>query len=263
MKKRIWIKRTVLAGAAVLVAAPTAWAISGGAFFSGGYIGPLPTSWFENEPCNTEPITFVQDDFSDEWQVDVSGVANDGDPNTYARCILKANNQTNVCIVGLADGTVIGCRDDSGPHLLPREGDTLYLDFIRNDIDFCNVSIGTQDAFGVADPKCREPQTGSGGGSSGGLGCNAMNSTPVVKASGTQFTEGECYSYNKTNGTLKAGTWSGVAFSIEIEDSAMNSVSATVGNGGYTDIGGVANGTIYFVVDVPTASSVNAQLDNW
>lgn len=263
MKNRIWTKRTILAGAAVLIAAPTAWAISGGAFVNGGYIGPLPASWFADEPCNTEPITFVQDDFIDEWQVDVSAVANDGDPNTYARCILKANNQVNVCIVGLADGTVIGCRDDSGPHLLPREGDMLHLDFLRDDIDFCNVSIGTHYQFGVADPKCREPEMGTGGGTSTGLGCNATNSTPVVKASGTLFTEGQCYSYNKTNGTLKAGTWSGVAFNIEIEDSAMNSVSAAIGSGGYTDIGGVANGTIYFVVDVPTSYSVNAQLDNW
>lgn len=263
IKKRTGTISAILAGAAALIVTPAAFAISGGAQFNGGYIGPLPTSWFDDEPCNTEPITFVSDEFIYEWQIDVSAVADDGDPNTYARCLLKANTQTNLCIVGLPDGSVIGCRDNIGPHLLPQPGDTLYMDFVQGDTSICNVSIGTHDTFGEADPKCREPVMGTGGNTSTGLGCNAANSTPVVKASGTLFQEGECYSYNKTNGTLKAGTWSGVAFNIEIEDSAMNSVSASVGNGGYTDIGGVANGTIYFMVDVPTSSSVNAQIDNW
>ncbi len=263
MKKRIWTKRTILAGAVALIAAPTALAFSGGALFDGGYIGPLPNSWFENEPCRNQPITFVEDTLIDEWQVDVSAVANDGDPNTYARCILKANNQTNVCIVGLSDGTVIGCEDDSGPHLLPRDGDMLYIAFDSLDSELCNVYIGTHDKFGEADPKCRDTGSSTGGTTSSGLGCNASNSTAVVKATGTSLTEGQCYSYNKTNGTLKVGNWSGGSFSIDIEDSSMNAVSASIPNGGYSDVGGVANGTIYFKVDVPGASSVTAQIDNW
>lgn len=266
MKTRILTKRTIIAGTVALLAAPTALAITGGAFVNGGYIGPLPSTWFAGEPCLTQPITFVQESVGQisEWQVDVSAVANDGNPNTYARCILRANNQTNTCIVGLADGTVIGCRDESGPHLLPREGDILYMNFDTQDLDFCNVFIGTDDQFGEADPKCRSIETGgSGGGGSTSLGCTAANSTPVVKAAGRQFVEEQCYSYNKTGGTLQVGTWSGVAFSVDIEDSAMNSVNASITNGGYTSVGGVANGTIYFKVNVPSGNSATGQVDNW
>src|SRR5690606_15520312 len=106
-----------------------------------------------------------------------------------------------------------------------REGDILYVNFNAFDLDHCNVYIGTHDQFGEADPKCRDTGagSGSGGGGSTSLGCNAGNSTPVVKAAGRQFVEGQCYSYNKTNGTLQVGTWSGVPFSAAIEDSAMNS----------------------------------------
>jgi hypothetical protein len=84
-----------------------------------------------------------------------------------------------------------------------------------------------------------------------------------VKAAGTNFVEGQCYSYNKTSGTLKVGNWSGGAFNIFVEDSAMNSVSSSIANGGFRDVGGVANGTIYFEVDVPSGNSVTAQVDNW
>jgi hypothetical protein len=267
MKTQIFTKRTILAATLALVAAPAALAVTGGAQVEGGYIGPLPASWFDGEPCITQPITYVEDDIGgvNEWQVDVSAVANDGNPNTYARCIMSANDQTNTCIVGLADGTVIGCEDESGPHLLPREGDILYMSFNPYELSLCSVFIGTHDQFGEADPKCRETGEGggSGGGSSNSLGCTAANSTPVVKAASRQFVEGQCYSYNKTSGTLQMGTWSGVPFSASIEDSAMNSVNASVSNGGYTAVGGVANGTIYFKVNVPSGNSVTAQVDNW
>src|SRR5690606_21542905 len=204
-KKKLTMK-TVLAGAVVLLAAPAAVALTGGATFFGGsfrgYIGPMPAGLFANEPCNTEPITFVEGLLTDEWQVDVSAVANDGDPNTFARCTLLANNQTNTCVVGLPDGTIIACRDESGPHVLPSEGDMLYMNFLKSDVFTCNVVVGTADRFGVADPKCRESSGTGGSGSSSSLGCSSSNSTPVVKAALTQFNEDACYSFNKTSGTL-------------------------------------------------------------
>lgn len=267
IKQKLSMK-TVLAGAVVLLAAPTAVAITGGTnFFTGlnrGYIGPMPAALFANEPCNTEPITFFDGLLTNEWQVDVSAVANDGDPNTFARCTLLANNQTNTCIVGLSDGTIIACRDESGPHALPTDGDILYLNFLKSDVTTCNVVVGTHDRFGEADPKCRESNNGTGGSGSGsGLGCDSGNSTPVVKAAVTALQEGVCYSFNKTSGTLKVGNWSGTTFDVDVEDSAANLVSASIGSGNWFNVGGVADGTIYFKVDVNGGSSVNAQVDSW
>jgi hypothetical protein len=273
-RRTSWARRarspkTLLAGATLLVGVP-AVAFTGGALsLSAGYVGPLPSTWFDpvTDPCNVEPITRVTSTFSDEFQIDVSAVANDGDPNTFARCTLKANLQTNTCLAGLSDGTVVGCRDTSGPHTLPSPGDILYLDVDPVDPAFCNVSIGTGDRFGVADPKCRASGGGGSGGSTGGggtLGCTAANSTAVVASAGTNFQENTCYSFHKVSGTLRYGNWSGNTFTVNIQDSASNSYASLINSGNWFNVVGVANGTIYFKVDVTgSATNVTAQVDGW
>lgn len=263
--------------AAMLLTIPALAATGGGMVSQGGYIGPLPDAWFDGEPCKDEPITHFVGEYVQEYQVDVSAVKNDGDPNTYARCYVIANLQQVVCNVGLgADENgvpqVAGCVDGYGPHALPRDGDILYMNFIKGADDECNIFIGTGNAFGVADPKCRDT-SGSGGTSGGtggsngtggtggtsGLGCDAGNATTVVTNQVTSFTANACYSYNKVQNTLKFGNWSGVTFGLELEDSANNAVSATIGTGGWFDVVGVANGTVYFKVD----QNVEAQVDSW
>jgi hypothetical protein len=263
--------RTILAGAIVLLAAPVAIAFQGGTAVpygpnntNFGFHGPMPADWFEHETCDPAPIEFYSDDFDSEWRVDVSGVTNDGDPNTFLRCmILTPPPHTHRCILGLPDGNVVACNDTQGPQVLPDFGDKVYISFEATTTS-CSITVSTNDRFGIADPKCRESNNGTGGSGSGsGFGCNSGNSTPVVKAALTQFNEGACYSFNKTSGTLKFGNWSGATFIVDAEDSTANVVSASIGTGNWFSVGGVADGTVYFKVDVNGGTSVSAQVDSW
>jgi len=260
--------KALLAGATLLIGVP-AIGFGGGAPTLIGHIGELPADWFADEVCRTEPITIIDDPsiFAVEYQFDVEGVANDGDPNTYIRCILKANDDETTCLAGLPDGTVVGCSDQTGPETLPRAGDIVYMQFDSEIHSICNVFIGTHDQWGEADPKCRTSGgDGDGGDGDGGdgdsgsvLGCNPANSTAVVGNSTTALTADACYSFHKETGTQRFGNWESGTFNIEIEDSAMNLISASIGEGGWSEVNGVANGTIFFKVD----SNVTIQAGAW
>src|SRR5690606_11837134 len=177
--------------------------------------------------------------------------------------ILTPPPTTHRCILGLPDGNVVACNDTQGPQVLPNFGDKVYISF-EGGSTACSVTVSTNDRFGIADPKCREESNGTGGsGSSSALGCDSSNSTPVVKAAVTALQEGACYSFNKTSGTLRFGNWSGTTFDVDVEDSSANLVSAGINSGNWFSVGGVADGTIYFKVDVNGGTTVNAQVDSW
>lgn len=172
-----------LLGAGLLVSIPVlAVGGGGGGLSTGAYIGELPEAWFQDEPCHNGVITIYEDTFLLEYQIDVSGVASDGDPNTYLKCTAQANLQTLTCNAGLSDGTVIGCRDIAGPHLLPAPGNVVYMQYDPVSTAPCNILIGTGNEFGTADPKCRTGGDGDGDGSGGSTGspCNASTAAATL-----------------------------------------------------------------------------------
>lgn len=150
------------------------------------YIGPVPNSWFQGQPCPEGPIHFSQDPNLPEihrWEIDPVGVEEDGDPNTYLRCRLLRPVESILCQVGLADGSVVSCNANEGPYQLPQDGEVVlmsidtYLGAGR-----CEVHVSTGYKYGIADPKCRAQ--GGGGGSGGSSGssstCNAANAAAVL-----------------------------------------------------------------------------------
>lgn len=175
--------RTKIIAASFLVVVPALAAGGGGLVFSGGYIGELPDSWFDGEPCHNGTITIYENFLVKEYQIDVTGMAADNDPNTYIKCTAQANLQTMTCNVGLPDGTVLGCRDNEGPHALPRDGNVVYMQFDPGQTSLCNILIGTGDHFGIANPACREGG-GTGGtistGGSTSSGCDATTAQAVL-----------------------------------------------------------------------------------
>ena len=238
--------KTVLASL-LLLSIPVLAESGGGELFGTAVIGPLPASWFPDisggvgEPdyeCTPETYRILKG-FTTQYQINVSGVANDGDPDTYLRCTDFANLQSLSCIAGLGrtindEPRVVGCRDLQGPHVLPRPGDVAYLRLVVEYPDeinnpdgtvvpetSCEIFIGTGDAYGEANPNCRGADTGTGGtagtgGSSGtggaaatggttgaGFACDASNSTPWVNAADSygnaDASVGQCYSIDRAN----------------------------------------------------------------
>lgn len=162
-------------------------------------------------------------------------------------------------MVGLEDGNFAICKDTEAPATLPVAGDMLYLRLVPDDPSVCDITIGTGHSFGEADPKSRSVDgdvggdvggdtsgggdtDGGGGDSEVGLGCEPANALTVGKAVPTQFVPGQCYSFNKSTGSLRFGNWSGSSFSVDIDDSAANTYSASVASGAWAEVGGVATG---------------------
>lgn len=144
------------------------------------YIGNVPNGFYDDEPCFTETIDIFFDPIvgMQEVRVNPTGVANDGDPDTFLSCH-DQGQQTIGCIAGFPDGTVATCFDGFGPHVLPEDGDEVFLLIDPNDDSFCDVVV--QRKFGQDNPNCRE-SAGTGGTSSGGGSstCNASTASAVL-----------------------------------------------------------------------------------
>lgn len=175
--------RTPLLGAGLLVTIPVlAVGGGGGGLSTGAYIGPLPSEWFQDEPCHDEAVVVYEDQFILEYQVDVARMRDDGDPNTWVKCTTQSNGQALTCNVGLADGSVLGCRDSFATQALPRDGHVVYMQFDPIDTVPCNIQVGTGNSFGVADPKCRSGGDGDGDGDGDGAPgvCDASTAAAVL-----------------------------------------------------------------------------------
>ena len=259
--------------ALALSAAGSAVAFSGGGFITGGYIGPVQTSWYEEEACATGPISFAEDPVFriQEWRVDVAGVRDDGDPNTYARCQAygSATFHELLCSVGLPDGTAIVCNDVRSSQSIPEAGDDLYMAFAvdsQGEIEECEVVVSR--SFGEADPKCRVGGDGDGDGDGDGtidFPCDAGNSTPFPKETITSATVDTCYSIDKASGTLRMATWQGQNFIVHAEDSeGTQFMSNSIASGAWSEIVGVADGQVYFYVSsTSSGSGLPLQVSYW
>lgn len=205
---RKWLIRLGVAGSVMFLGVP-AIAFFGGGFIHGGYLGELPASWFEEEVCTTEGITLTTQSIFHirQWEIKPSILRDDGDPNTYVKCSITASLDEMVCNVGFPDGTVLGCGDDGGPHQLPREGDTIYITMDEAPSTHCEIIVGTGDSFGIADPKCRQPE-GTGGGGSVST-CSAATAAAVLNTGqSTTIASNSCIQL------VNQPTWSSVNPSI-------------------------------------------------
>ena len=130
--------------------------------FDGPYLGVLPDEWFEGEPCGNEAVSFVEDEFAREWQVNGQAARTDGDPDTFLRCVAFGNSQDLRCVAGIGDGQIVACVDRDAPNVLPSDGDIVYFNMLKDDPSVCEIRIGSHARFGIADPKCRPAAPGDG-----------------------------------------------------------------------------------------------------
>jgi hypothetical protein len=186
---RVHNKLLILGG--TLLAAGSAMGFYGGGIeyhsTNDGYLGNTSVlgPWFEDEPCFTvKPIQrndYPEIDAS-EFVIDVTGVEEDNNPATFARC-RQITREQMTCEVGTATGTVAACVDSSAPSELPQPGDVLRLVFDLVDPGYCDVVI--ERSYDIIDPKCRA--SGSGGAGSGGSG-GSGGGTSTCNASTAQAT---------------------------------------------------------------------------
>lgn len=181
-------------GAVFLFGVPSL-AFFGGGMRTDGYIGPLPSSYYDGEPCFTDSVHSYTEFGLVEVQVNPRAVLEDGDPNTYLRCSDFANLNRVICHVGFPNGTVASCSDTAGPRNLPDLDDRVYIVIDPGSPGSDNCDIVIEKTYGEANPACRPASTGgasgTGGGSStggfsssgGGTGtgsCNASNAAAVL-----------------------------------------------------------------------------------
>lgn len=189
-RRRSHIKILTIGG--VLLGAGSSLAFYGGGIVyqgaNDGYLGndDVLDTWFDDEPCFTnKPIQ--KNDYPEidatEFVVDVAGVEDDNDPETFVRCRQLTREQMT-CELGTTNGVVASCVDSTAPTDLPQPGDVLRLVFDVISPDFCDVVI--ERNYDVIDPKCRAP--GSGGAGSGGSGSGGGGGTGACNASTAQAT---------------------------------------------------------------------------
>jgi hypothetical protein len=233
----------------------------GGGYIQGGYIGQLPADWYDDQVCTTAGITLTTHTVLDirQWEIKPGLLRDDGNPNTYIRCSITASLDEMVCNVGFSDGTVLACNDDGGPHQLPGEDDTVYITMEEAPGTLCEIVIGTGDTFGIGDPKCRTPTTGSGGG--GGNTpqiCDASTAVAVLRTGqGTTIASNACIRL------VNEGTWSSVNPYLQPEP-GTNSYPVPYS---YTYCGGQGSGSLTgnyinsYLVDGSSASTLNYKCD--
>lgn len=269
--------------AAALTVGGAAVAFTGGADVQDWWVGTPDADWWAEEDCAPEVIGFQEDTALNylEYAVNVDGVVNDGDPNTFLRCHQRGHFQELRCMVGLADGTVAACSDREGTHSLPESGDVVYINYSRNltpsgsnppvqknGYAICGIIV--ERSHGVANPLCRASGDGDGDGDGGdGDSSNSFPCTPETSVQlgpnvAHQVVVGSCYKYNKTQGSLRFAKWNGPSYTVQGEGSNGSPFSTQV-TGDFTAVSGVANGVALFYVSAATggATSVELQVGDW
>lgn len=267
--------------AAALTVGGAAVAFTGGADVQDWWVGTPDADWWAEEDCAPEVIGFQEDTALNylEYAVNVDGVVNDGDPNTFLRCHQRGHFQELRCMVGLADGTVAACSDREGTHSLPESGDVVYINYSRNltpsgsnppvqknGYAICGIIV--ERSHGVANPLCRASGDGDGDGgdgdSSNSFPCTPETSVQLGPNVAHQVVVGSCYKYNKTQGSLRFAKWNGPSYTVQGEGSNGSPFSTQV-TGDFTAVSGVANGVALFYVSAATggATSVELQVGDW
>lgn len=174
--RKLWIF-----GSVFLFGVP-AVALYGGGFRVGGYLGPLPASYYDDEPCFTTTIQSSQVGDIREVRVNPRGVLEDNNPNTYLRCSDFANENRIICHAGFPDGTIASCSDLAGPRSLPDIDDRVYLVFnTAAPVGTENCEVVIEKTYGEANPACRTGSPPGTGGSGGGSStCNAQNAIATI-----------------------------------------------------------------------------------
>lgn len=171
-------KLRLVAGLSLLGLPAAAW--YGGGLMLGAYYGPLPTYYYEDVSCFTDTVSFYEESGLIEVQVNPRGVQEDGNPNTYLRCVDYGDDEGRViCHAGLPDGKVISCNRNLPYWQLPELDDRVYIIYDTSGVEnYCELIV--EKSFGEANPACR-PTSGTGGSGGGpSAPCDASNADAIL-----------------------------------------------------------------------------------